>query len=219
MDREELIAGYAAGTLHPALRMLVDCQSAIDAESARESAVAVAAGGAFLEQETPADLRSDALERALAKLDSVDMEPAAGERAAARGAGAALAELKGVPDPALDLAIEAASSRGWRRPMKGLQRLELMRDGRLTAELIRVEGGVGVPEHGHGGREYTLCLEGAFRQDGRTYGRGDLVIAGGETVHAPRAEPGEDVLVLAVTEAPLRYRGLTGLLQKILGFR
>jgi len=216
--REDLIAAKMAGKLHPALSLLVESQAFIDDEAAREDYVAATIGGAFLEAETPAAMREDALAEALNTVRGVPMEPAPRQRAA-KAAGQALADLRSVPDPILDLAIEAASTRGWRKPMKGVERLELMRDGDLSAELIRVKGGVGVPAHGHSGREYTLCLQGAFRQDGATYGRGDLVIADTDHVHTPHAEEGEDVLAFVVTEAPLKYRGAFGLLQRIFKFR
>ena len=216
MNRDQMTADYAAGVLHPALRLMVEAQDTIDGELARDSEIAAAAGGAWLESENPAPMKDNALDTALSSIRETPMDSAA---RAARQAGQRLAELAAVPEPILDHAIEAASGRGWKSPMKGVRRLELMRDGDLTAELIHVKSGVSVPAHGHSGREYTLCLQGEFLQDGKVYGRGDMVIADGETVHAPRADGEEDVLVYAVTEAPLKYRGVAGLLQKILGFR
>lgn len=218
MDEIQLHAAYRSGDLHPALRLLVETQSAIAGE-VDVFGIDDSVGGAFLEEETPAPMRSDALSRALEEVRATDIEGGDGSRAAARAASEILTTLEGVPDPLMDLAINAAAERGWRKPAPHVQRLELMRDGPLSAELIRVKAGTGVPAHGHAGMEYTLCLSGLFKQQGRTYGRGDMVIASGEDVHAPQAEPGEDVLVFAVTEAPLRYRGMIGLAQKVLRFR
>lgn len=218
MDETQLHAAYRAGDLHPALRLMVEAQDAVAGESAGFG-IEDSIGGAFLEEEIPAAMRADALSRALDEVRATEIEDVQDNRKAARAAAEILDSLKGVPHPLMDLAINAAAGRGWRKPAPHVQRLELMRDGPLSAELIRVKAGTGVPAHGHGGTEYTLCLSGLFKQQGRTYGRGDMVIAGGGDIHAPEAEPGEDVLVFAVTEAPLRYRGLVGLAQKILRFR
>ncbi len=218
MDETQLHAAYRFGDLHPALRLLVEAQSAI-AEESDEAGIEDSIGGTFLEEEIPTPMRADALDRALEEVRATEIDDLKGQRSAARAASEILISLEGVPDPLMDLAINAAAGRGWRKPAPHVQRLELMRDGPLSAELIRVKAGTGVPPHGHGGMEYTLCLSGLFKQQGRTYGRGDMVIAGGGDVHAPQAEPGEDVLVFAVTEAPLRYRGLVGLAQKIFRFR
>lgn len=215
MSRDDLFAEYAAGTLHPALKLMVEAQTFLDAESARDDGLAAAIGGAHLEMETPAEMSPDALETALSRVRDSDMSPPLD---AARRASSDIATLAAVPDPLIDLAIDAAATRGWRSPMKGLRRLRLMQDGDLTAELIAVDAGVGVPPHGHTGREYTLCLKGKFKQGGKVYDRGDLIPADPSIVHAPKAEPGEDVLVFAVTEGPLRYQGVIGLAQKILRF-
>ena len=47
-------------------------------------------------------------------------------------------------------------------------------DGETQVRLLRIPAGKPVPEHGHGGRELTVVLTGAFH-DGRTvFGPGDV---------------------------------------------
>ena len=57
----------------------------------------------------------------------------------------------------------------------------------------------------------VLVLKGAFWDDGVRYGPGDVAVCEDGTVHSPRIDDGDDCLCLAVTEAPVRFTGLAGL--------
>ncbi len=67
-----------------------------------------------------------------------------------------------------------------------------------------------MPNHTHGGNEMTLVLAGGFSDDTGHYERGDVSIADDELVHTPVADPGEDCICLAVTDAPLKLTGPIG---------
>jgi len=65
-----------------------------------------------------------------------------------------------------------------------------------------------MPDHGHKGAEMTMVLKGAFRDDGEYFARGDVEIADSDLHHTPVADIHEDCICLAVTDAPLTFRGL-----------
>lgn len=80
------------------------------------------------------------------------------------------------------------------------------RDGETRMRLLRFEAGCAVPEHGHGGREMSLVLTGAFTDRGRTFVRGDVIELDDHDVHTPVATMDGECICLLVTDAPLRFR-------------
>jgi putative transcriptional regulator len=73
-----------------------------------------------------------------------------------------------------------------------------------------------MPTHGHRGQELTLVLAGSFSDEHGTFARGDVEEADEDVEHQPIADPGEDCICLAVTDAPLRLRGIAAILQPFL---
>ena len=77
-----------------------------------------------------------------------------------------------------------------------------------TARLLYIPAGTAVPDHGHNGTEVTLVLKGAFEDEDGRFARGDVEVATEELNHTPVADISEDCICLAVTDAPLRFKGL-----------
>jgi putative transcriptional regulator len=96
----------------------------------------------------------------------------------------------------------------WRRVGGGVSDAILRTKGDATVRLLRIPGGVAVPDHGHRGMELTLVLQGAFRDDTDHFGAGDVEVADDALVHKPVAEAGMDCICLAATDAPLRFNAL-----------
>jgi putative transcriptional regulator len=71
------------------------------------------------------------------------------------------------------------------------------------ASLLWIKAGRAMPSHTHEGSEYTLVLSGAFRDSTGRYERGDIAFGDSDLDHKPVAEPDEDCLCFAVTDAPL----------------
>lgn len=198
------------------LQLLVDTHATLnpDAPSVLDEPDVV--GGVFLETVEPAVIGEGAWSQTLAAIDAAERDDGAHRSAAARG-GDALQEVLDLPEPARDSALDALGRGAWTSAGRGIRVLELARDGASKAELLRIEPGCGAPAHGHGGGEYTLVLTGAFRDGDRVFRRGELCAVGAEDVHRPVAEPGDVCYALAVTDAPLEFRGMLGLLQKVMG--
>lgn len=89
-------------------------------------------------------------------------------------------------------------------------------DGLLV--LIRIGGGKAIPEHGHGGAELTLVLDGSFTDKAGRFTRGDISDLDEEAEHQPVADMGADCICLFASETKLRFKGvLPRLLQPIIG--
>ena len=65
-----------------------------------------------------------------------------------------------------------------------------------------------MPDHSHHGVEMTMVLQGAFQDEDGYFARGDVEIADADLHHTPVADIHEDCICLAVTDAPLKFRGL-----------
>jgi putative transcriptional regulator len=211
---EERLAAYAAGTLAPGLRLLMDTRAAMLVQAAFEQRLADGLAGDFFSAETPSPLADDALEAALAAIDAVEVTPALSSRAA-KAAGSALQELLDLPEPLREIALEAAGRKGWKFAGPGLRVMALDVGGSEHVDLLRIEPGHGAPRHDHEGAEYTLVLTGAFADERGRYTPGDISVKQPGEVHRPIAQPGEVCFALAVTEGPLAFKGALGLVQRL----
>ncbi len=213
-DISDLALSYGAGRMPAPMRLLIDTRARLETDTRNAAKAADALGGALLETIDPVALRPDALKDMLNLIDALDEDDAAHADAAAE-AGKGLDEILSLPEPARGAALAALEQTGWKFAGPGLRTLPLMSEGETKAELIRIEPGKGAPNHGHSGEEYTLVLTGAFGDGRRVYEPGDLCVAGPDVVHRPVAEPGRTCIALAVTDAPLAYRGALGLMQRV----
>jgi putative transcriptional regulator len=80
----------------------------------------------------------------------------------------------------------------------------------VSAQLLKLEAGRSVPQHGHHGLEVTLVLSGAFDDGHGVYRRGDLVIHDEESEHQPQAVANSDCICLISQTAPIRLNGPLG---------
>ena len=80
----------------------------------------------------------------------------------------------------------------------------------MPSRLMRIKSGTAMPTHTHEGCELTLVLAGGFSDENGHFLRGDVAEADPSVTHQPVADPGEDCLCLAVTDAPLRLTGAFG---------
>jgi putative transcriptional regulator len=155
-----------------------------------------AVGGAVL-QDCAADMADGSLERAL---DRVGATPQANGRVPLAADGI-------FPAPLADFVGHGLDDVKWTSVGMGVKQAILRDDGGATVRLLRIPAGRAMPDHGHGGLELTLVLQGAFVDRNNRYGRGDLEVADQDTDHTPVAEAGEDCICLAAADAPLRFRG------------
>jgi len=85
-------------------------------------------------------------------------------------------------------------------------------------DLIRVAPNTGLLEHGHGGFESTVVLQGTFDDGAGRYGPGDFGEGDSGFDHRPTALPGPECICLIATTAHLKPHGLLGrLIRPLIG--
>jgi putative transcriptional regulator len=104
----------------------------------------------------------------------------------------------------------------WKRLGPGVwhHRLALRNRSEGDLRLIRVAAGRAVPEHGHGGTELTLVIEGVFEDATGQYRRGDIQDVDDSIDHQPIVSPDGECICLIATERPARFKSLLGRLSQ-----
>jgi putative transcriptional regulator len=204
---EALLVAHAAGSLDPAMALIVATHLHFCAACRAQAALGDTVGGALLEQTPPAPLAADALARTLARLDA----PIAPVSHAASN--------DHTPPPLRAFLGHDLSTVRWRAMGPQLGYRTLYRKGDLALRLLRGSPGSDVGSHSHRGQEYTLVLKGGFSDETGAYGPGDFQAAGGDVTHNPVADPGEDCINLAVTIGRLRFGSTAqNLVARLFGF-
>lgn len=214
----ELYSAYAAGCIDPAFAMMLEAQSLMRADVRSSVALSEMISGSFLEAAPAARMSEGALDRTLAMIDALDA-PEEMQRAAGKAAGDALNELLELPEPVRSAALDAAGRQGWQMLGLGLKRLRLDVGSSMDVELYRISAGSKIPRHSHGGNEFTMVLSGGFTDERGSYGPGDVCINGPRDTHQPVADDDEVCYALAVRDGGLRFTGVMGMVQKLLGVR
>jgi putative transcriptional regulator len=100
----------------------------------------------------------------------------------------------------------------WKRLGPGVwhHRLPLRQPGDGDLRLLRIAPGRAMPDHGHGGSELTLVIEGSYRDVSGRYGRGDVQDVDEGIDHQPIVEAGEPCICLVASEHPARFKSIIG---------
>jgi putative transcriptional regulator len=208
---DALVLGYAAGATDEATSLILATHLALCPSCRHAVSRAEAAGGVLLSQGEPSALRENALQSALSRLDEA---PAAPPRARRAPQGAS-----SLPEPLRSYIGADLADVDWTSIGFGISFKPLFKRGPSTVQLIRSKAGRGVGTHSHGGEELTLVLTGGFSDVTGHYRRGDLQTTTPDILHRPLADSGEDCIVLAVTDASLRFSNPgVALLGKLFGF-
>jgi len=104
----------------------------------------------------------------------------------------------------------------WRRLAPGVWHAPLALSAGATGDLrlYKLAPGVTLPEHGHGGTELTLVIDGSYTDAFGTYRRGDISDLGDDTEHRPVADPEHGCICVVGTDRRMRFKGfLARLLQ------
>jgi putative transcriptional regulator len=198
---DELLLDYAAGTLPEGPILAVALHAALDPAARQAVDRLNAVGGALLEGETEASLDDSALERAMARLDEVAVEPRATPAARRRG-------FEWAPAP---LIPHLRPGTNWHRILGKFDEIRLDVPGdAYRVSLLRLEPGRGLPEHKHPGYEYTVCLQGGYTDATGSYSVGDFAVGPGDERHEPIADPGDPCIALIVVEKPIVLTGPWG---------
>lgn len=194
---ELVLAGYAGGSLSPALHALV---------------------GAHLELSPANRAFVRSLEESLGR-EAVAAKPCSIRNREARLDaifGSAPMETPAVA-PRLDepralrhFVGKAIDDLEFRTILPGVRECRIPVEDDTTAMFYRIRPGRKMPQHSHEGSEITLVLRGGFSDASGHFSRGDIAVADEHFDHVPVADEGEECLCFAVLDAPLRLTGMFG---------
>lgn len=207
---DSLLMAYSAGQLSEAFNLVVATHVSLCDECRARLESFDAVGGALLEAERAVAVSSVSLEATMQRIRRDGKGPiVAGTRPDTAQQPVAPRRARHVfPEPLRAYVGGDLDSVAWRPAGGGVQQAILISQKGNSVRLLRIPGGVAVPDHGHRGTELTQVLKGAFRDDAQVFGPGDIEIATQDDHHQPVAEPGEDCICLAATDAPLRFNAL-----------
>lgn len=193
---DEMIAAYVAGTLPRAFEMIVAAHSSMCDACRAGLAAHETLGGVLLEtsEAVTEPVCDDLFLRVLDRLEDTPVTPRAPHRFGI------------YPGPVAE-ALNHSAPR-WRAAGGGVRQQILFEDGKGSARLLYIPGGMAVPDHGHRGVELTMVLSGAFLDETGRFGIGDVEVADESLEHTPIADLGAPCICLAATDARLRFKSL-----------
>lgn len=100
----------------------------------------------------------------------------------------------------------------WKRLGPGIwhHRLPLSNGVGGDLRLLKIAPGREMPDHGHGGTELTLVLDGAYSDETGAYRRGDIQDVDEGIEHEPVADKVTGCICLIASERPARFKSLVG---------
>ena len=98
----------------------------------------------------------------------------------------------------------------WKQVYKGFKEYTASINDKDELKLIKMDPGVSVPLHSHGGKEYILVLEGSFCDEYGKYSKGDIQINDQQIKHTPIASKDTGCVCLSITEKEVIFFGKYG---------
>lgn len=196
---DALLMAYSAGTLPEAFDLVVATHVTLCDECRARMHEFDAVGGSVFDRIEATTLDEGSFEATMALITRSDWSE--GERPIRPAHGPC-------PEPLVNYVGTDLDAIKWRKIGGGVRQAILDTTGKPTVRLLRIPGGVAVPDHGHRGTELTLVLQGAFQDETDRFGPGDVEVAGEEMEHRPVAEPGVECICLAATDAPLKFNDM-----------
>lgn len=193
------LMSFAAGSLAEAHAAVVAAHISMCPVCRREVRLMQTIGAGLLNDLTPS--------RPLRGLPKVDAVMSGGDARLTRARRPATAE---VPDVIAPLAGARLDQIAWKRLGPGVWHypLPLSQPDKSDLRLLKVAPGREIPEHGHGGAELTLLLDGAYCDESGRYVRGDLADHDEDVEHQPVADPELGCVCLIATERKARFKSL-----------
>ncbi|MCO6185259.1 ChrR family anti-sigma-E factor [Rhizobium sp. L1K21] len=214
---DELLLEYATGALSEGWSVAVATHLAMCPHCRARLAAMEATGAQLMEGiEPPPTTETDEMSWSLLseRIDTVDQETS-GEKPIRYEP----RKERTVPEPLYSYLGGNPDEIKWRSLGLGAYHFPVkLGDKSTSVRLLRIPAGKPVPEHGHGGRELTLVLSGSFSDANGRFGPGDFEETDDDIEHQPVADPGEDCICLAVTDAPLKFKSrIVRIIQPLLG--
>ncbi len=194
------LLSFAAGTLPEALAAAVAAHAALCAECRGEIADMELIGASLM-------LRTEPVER---PTRSVVRAPAPGLPSPKLPATTRDFHDDRLPSPIARVYGLTFDTIPWKRLGPGVwhHRLPLTDGVEGDLRLLKIAAGRRMPEHGHGGSELTLVLDGAYSDETGTFRFGDIQDVDEDIEHTPMADPDVGCVCLIASDRPARFKGL-----------
>ncbi|MEL6235370.1 MAG: ChrR family anti-sigma-E factor [Pseudomonadota bacterium] len=215
---DDMILGYASGSLSEGLSLLMASHLTYCAECRQRVEKLESLGGAMLSAMSVPNMTPPAFDDILARLGPQDPAPGIG----ATSTGATGAQGNGVARPAQAMAstVLPAAIRdriggseaeiSWRFRMPGLSEHVISTSETESVSLLRARPGARMLAHTHHGDEATLIFSGEMRDGDRVYRRGDVAIADEADDHRPEIVGEETCYCLIVMSGSMQFTGRLG---------
>jgi len=198
---DELLAGYAAGTLSYPAQALVGAHLELSDRNRGYVSSLESLAGTGLDDADPVELsdREGLLSAILSREAGAfnDNEPA-GKQASA------------MPESLRTIIGSSMEGLPWKTLLPGVKECKFGEIDGCDSSLLWVRAGRAMPSHTHHGTELTLVLQGGFRDQDGHYVTGDVAFADGDIDHKPVADDGVDCICFAVTAGRLELTGPVG---------
>lgn len=215
LDDATLMA-FAAGELDEAFAVVVSAHITM-CSACREALVkAESVGGALLqESDAIAEPVSDDMFEAMLK--QIDATPPSAQ--IIKIPVAAKPEPKAVPKSLARYIGDDLDAIKWKSVAPGVRKHAIkLKNSDSSLYLLHIAPGVAMPEHGHGGDELTLILDGAYRDEIGYFGSGDVADLDDHVEHQPRVVSDIPCICLAATQEQTRFKNvIPRLMQPFIG--
>lgn len=202
---DELLAGYAAGSLSYPAQALVGAHLELSDRNRGYVSSLETLAGVGLDDAAPIDISNrDAALSAIFDGDDTllnDNVPLSGMHSEA---------ASDVPESLLSIVGTSMDKLPWKTLLPGVKECKFGEIDGCVSSLLWVRAGRAMPSHTHHGTELTLVLKGGFKDEDGHYISGDVAFADGDVDHKPIADEGEDCICFAVTAGRLELTGPVG---------
>lgn len=188
---DDILTAYAAGALEPGFGLVVGAHVEVCAQCRARVGVFEAISGAALETLSQEAVGEDALEKVMARLDTL----AAPARAA---------------DPRPLIERLSLKRKKWVAPGVWVAGVDTPHAPQNRVYLLSVAAGGLTARHEHSGAEFCTVLKGAYRDELGIFAAGDFAAAESELNHQPIVHGEEACVCLFATEGRLKAQGLLG---------
>ena len=188
LPSDEILLRYVSGAIDPALRMLVQRHIELHPQTRDNLRDFEKFGGELLAGEAGADWTAGSLDRALARLSGPEQQTSVPPRSF----------------PALDTLRWR-----WAGPGRAIANIDVP-DSRLKTCALRIAPGKAMLQHSHEAQEWTLIVQGSYRDASGEYDTGAFIEEDEETDHRPVATGNVECICLAVMSGPLTAPGVMG---------
>jgi putative transcriptional regulator len=199
LPSDEIMLAYAAGTLSAAHALVVETHLALHAQSREWAGKLETLGGLLLADLPPAPVDTEALQRALARIEvdprqptpSADDDP----------------EIASFPEPLRRYAMTP-----WKTAGRGtlIRRVLTPEDGDNRVIMFKIDPGRKMPQHTHSGLELTCVIAGSYSDEVGRYGPGDFEEADSDISHRPVIDSDVPCICVVALTGKVTLEGFLG---------